>query len=114
MTADLKIVLLALLNASLLTGGVYFQKLNGVKGGSSVLSPWIALAFLCMAPTFFIGNLAFALGGRIGLFIPVTAVAYVFIGLMGLLIFKEPMSLLQGLGLVLIVAGIALAARPPG
>lgn len=112
MTADTKVVLLALLNAALLTAGVGFQKLNGVRGGNPVTGPWILAAFLCMAPTFFVGNVAMGIG-RVSLFVPVTAVAYISIALMSWACFGEALVPRQMAGLVLLVLGVALVAWKP-
>jgi drug/metabolite transporter (DMT)-like permease len=114
MSTDTKVILLGLLNAALLTAGCGFQKLNGVKGGDPVFSKWILAAFACLAPTFFIGNLAFAIGGRASLFIAVTAVAYIWIAIMAWWLFGEPLGAQIVGGLVLIVAGVGLVvmAKP--
>ncbi len=108
MPADLKVILLAVLNACLITGGVGFQKLNAIRGGNPFFSGWIVGAFICLAPTFFIGNIAFVIGGRMSVFIPVISIHYVLIALMGHWLFDEGLAPQQVLGLGLIVAGVAL------
>jgi len=44
---DTKVVLLALCVAALTSAGNFFQKLNGVAGGSAILSVWLLLSIAC-------------------------------------------------------------------
>ena len=110
MSVDQKVVLLALFNALLITAGTGFQKLNGIRGGNAYFNPLLLVAFLCFAPTFFVANVAYNLGGRTSLFVPVSAVNFVLIALLGRLYFNEPISLQQTFGVALIVGGVGLVA----
>ena len=111
MSVDTKVVLLALLDAILIAAGVFFQKLNGTRAASVWASPLLLVSFLCFAPTFFLANIAYAMGGRVSLFVPVTAVCYVMILAVGRFIFGEAIGPPQLFGCLLILAGVALTAR---
>jgi drug/metabolite transporter (DMT)-like permease len=107
---DAKVVLLALVTAALTTAGLSLQKVNEVRGGG-LLSGWLVLAVVCFLPTFFITNLAFAIGGRISLYVPVTAAQYVLTLLAGRYLFHEAIAWDKWLGCALILAGVAAIAR---
>jgi drug/metabolite transporter (DMT)-like permease len=107
---DAKVVLLALATAALTTGGLFFQKLNEQRSGA-LISGWIALSLVCFLPTFFITNLAFQLGGRMSLYVPVTAAQYVLTLLAGRYFFNEAVPWDKWLGCALILAGVGAIAR---
>lgn len=106
-----KVLLLAVLNAVLVTAGASFQKLNAVRSSNVVVSGWLIAAAACLVPTFFIGNVAFAIGGRMSHFVPVTAVTYVLSLVVGKVAFCEDVGTDKVVGCLLIVAGVALIAR---
>jgi len=106
-----KIVLLALAVAALTAAGTFFQKLNGVRVGNAFLSGWLLLATLCFFPTFVITNKAFLMGGKLSVFVPLTAATYVFTMLVGRFYFREAVSWDKWLGCALIIAGVAAIAR---
>jgi drug/metabolite transporter (DMT)-like permease len=114
MSPDLKVTFFALLNSALITAGMACQKMNGLRGGNPMYGKWIIAAFLCLAPTFFIGNIAMASGGRMALFAAVNGVTFLMVGAMSWIIFGEPLAPTQVLGLCVIVAGVALVALKPG
>lgn len=106
-----KIVVLALTVAGLTTAGTFFQKLNGVRVGNAFLSGWLVLATLCFFPTFVITNKAFLMGGKISVFVPLTAATYVLSMLAGRFYFREAVSWDKWLGCALIIAGVGAIAR---
>jgi drug/metabolite transporter (DMT)-like permease len=106
-----KVVLLALTVAALTAAGVFFQKINGVRVGNVFLSGWILLATICFFPTFLITNKVFLMGGRVSVFIPLTAATYVFSMLIGRFYFRETVSSARWVGCALIIAGVAAIAR---
>jgi uncharacterized membrane protein len=108
---DTKVVLLALGTAVLTTAGLFFQKLNGVRAGGMLVSGWLVLAVTCFLPTFFITNKAFQLGGRMSLYVPVTAAQYILTILAGRFYFSEAVSWDKWLGCGLILIGVAAIAR---
>ncbi len=110
-TLDTKVVLLGLLSAALTAAGIFFQKLNGVRAGNPFVSGWLLLATLCFFPTFIITNKVFLMGGRMSLFVPMTAAAYVLSMLVGRFYFGEPVSWDKWLGCALILFGVATVAR---
>jgi uncharacterized membrane protein len=108
---DAKVVLLALLTATLTATGTLFQKLNGMRAGNVWLSGWLILATMCFFPTFVITNKVFAMGGRISLFVPVTATSYVLSMMLGRFYFGEPVAWDKWFGCALIVAGVGVIVR---
>ncbi len=108
---DTKVVLMALSVAALTAAGTLFQKLNGLRAGNVFLTWWLVLATICFFPTFVITNKAFAMGGRMSLFVPVTALAYVLSMLVGRFYFGEVVSWSKWVGCALIVAGVGVVAR---
>jgi drug/metabolite transporter (DMT)-like permease len=106
-----KIVLLALSVAALTAAGTFFQKLNSVRLGSVFLSGWLVLATICFFPTFLITNKAFLMGGKISVFVPLTAATYVLSMLAGRFYFREVVSWDKWLGCALIIAGVGAIAR---
>jgi drug/metabolite transporter (DMT)-like permease len=110
MTPNVKVIALGIVNAFFLTAGIGFQKLNSVKGASPVASVWLVLAFLCFAPTFWLANVAYDMGGSPSLFIAVSALNFILVALMERVCFVEPISLQQSCGLGLIILGIGLVA----
>ena len=109
---DAKVFVLALLNALLLTGGVVFQKLNGVNQGNVVISGWLTLALICFAPTFFLGNQALLIGGRVSVFNTSTAAMhFVLITVIGHYVFREPLGLEQIAGVGFIMVGLGFLMR---
>jgi uncharacterized membrane protein len=111
LTLDTKVVLLGLCTAALTTAGTFFQKLNGVRIGNPVLSGWLVLATICFFPTFVITNKVFLMGGRMSLFVPATAAAYVFSMLVGRYSFGEEVSYNRWFGCALILVGVGVVAR---
>jgi multidrug transporter EmrE-like cation transporter len=111
LTLDAKVVLLGLATAALTAAGTFFQKLNGVRVGSPLVSGWLVLAAIFFFPTFVITNKVFVMGGRLSLFVPVTATAYVLSMLLGRFYFGETVSWARWFGCVLIVAGVGAIAR---
>jgi uncharacterized membrane protein len=111
LTLDTKVALLGLCTAALTAAGNFFQKLNGVRLGNPFLSGWLVLATLCFFPTFVITNKAFLMGGRMSLFVPLTAAAYVFSMLLGRFYFGEEVSYNRWFGCALIVTGLVVVAR---
>ena len=110
LSVDTKVVLLGILNALLITTGVVFQKF-ATRGGSVLGNAWTIAALAAYLPTFFIGNLAFAIGGRASVFVPVTALTYVLVTIAGKLLFGESVGAPNVAGIALIVAGVAFIAR---
>ena len=102
--------LLGLLNATLMAAGMFFQKLNGVKGGGTLLSGWLILSLCCFAPTFPIANKVFLMGGKMSLFVPMGAMTYVLSMASGQFYFGEPVSWVQWLGALLILGGVTVTA----
>jgi drug/metabolite transporter (DMT)-like permease len=111
LSLDAQVALFGLFNAVLMTAGGFFQKLNGTRGGGLLLSGWVVVATLCYLPTFFIGNLVFSWGGRISVFVPMSAATYVLTLVVARLYFREAVGLGQVAGCLLVVAGVALIAR---
>jgi len=108
---DANVVLLGLSTAALTAAGTFFQKLNGVRVGNAFLSGWLVLAATCFFPTFVITNKVFLAGGKMSLFVPATAAAYVFSMLVGRFYFSEEVSYNRWFGCALIVAGVGIVAR---
>jgi drug/metabolite transporter (DMT)-like permease len=108
---DTKVVLFGLCTAALTAAGTFFQKLNGVRVGNPFLSGWLFLAAICFFPTFIITNKVFLMGGRMSLFVPATAAAYVFSMLVGRYYFGEEVSYNRWFGCALIVVGVGVVAR---
>ena len=106
-----RVALLALAVAGLTTAGVFFQKLNGVRVGNVFVSGWLLLATLCFFPTFVITNKVFLMGGKLSVFVPLTAATYVFSILIGRLYFGEAVSSVRWAGCALIIAGVVAIAR---
>src|SRR5215475_3804720 len=92
LSLDTKVILLALTVATLTSAGNFFQKLNGVREGNVFMSIWLILAVICFFPTFLITNAVFLMGGRMSLFVPLTATAYVISMLIGRFYFGETVS----------------------
>ena len=112
LTLDTKVILLALTSATLTAAGIFFQKINGMRAGNNaVLTGWLLLATLCFFPTFVITNKVFLMGGRMSLFVPVTAATYVLTMLTGRFYFGEVVSWSKWAGCGLIIAGVAAIAR---
>jgi uncharacterized membrane protein len=111
LTTDMKVLLLGLSTAALTALGIFFQKLNGVRSGNPYLSVWLALATVCFFPTFLITNRVFLMGGRMSVFIPVTAATYVLSMLTGRFYFGEEVSWDKWFGCALIIAGVGAIAR---
>lgn len=112
LSAETRVVLYALATALLNAAGTFFQKLNGVRGGSnSFLTGWLLLSTACYLPTFILTNKAFLIGGKVSLFVPLTALTYVFSMLLARFYFGEPVSGGRWLGCALIVLGIGAVAR---
>jgi len=108
---DTKVILFGLCTAALTAAGTFFQKLNGVRFGNAFLSGWLLLAAICFFPTFIITNKVFLMGGRMSLFVPATAAAYVFSMLVGRYYFGEEVSYNRWFGCALIVVGVGVVAR---
>ncbi len=111
LSLDTKVVLLGLATALLTAGGLFFQKLNGVRGGNLYVSVWLVLALACLVPNFFVANKVFLMGGRMSLYVPVTAASYLLSMLAGRLCFGEAISTTRWLGGVLVMVGVAAIAR---
>jgi uncharacterized membrane protein len=111
LTLDMKVLLLGLLTAALTSLGIFFQKLNGIRAGNPYLTFWLVLATLCFFPTFLITNKVFLMGGRMSVFVPVTAGTYVLSMLAGRFYFGEAVSWDKWLGCALIIAGVGTIAR---
>jgi drug/metabolite transporter (DMT)-like permease len=108
---EAQVVLLGLCTAALTAGGTFFQKLNGVRSGNAYLSGWLILATTCFFPTFLITNKVFLMGGRMSLYVPVTAAAYVLSMLAGRFYFNETVSWDKWFGCLLILAGVGAIVR---
>jgi uncharacterized membrane protein len=106
-----KVVALALAVAALTAAGTFFQKLNGVRVGNAFVSGWLFLATACFFPTFLITNKVFLMGGRMSVYVPLTAATYVLSMLAGRFYFGEQVSWEKWLGCVLIIAGVGTIAR---
>jgi uncharacterized membrane protein len=106
-----KVVVLALTVAALTAAGTFFQKVNGVRVGHVFLSGWIVLATICFFPTFLITNKVFLMGGKMSVFVPLTAATYVLSMVAGRFYFGETVSWDKWLGCLLIVAGVGAIAR---
>jgi drug/metabolite transporter (DMT)-like permease len=111
LTLETKVALLGLCTAALTALGLFFQKLNGVRGGNVLVSWWLLLAVISFFPTFLIGNKVFLMGGKMSLYVPATAMTYVFSMLLGRLYFGETVSQPRWIGCALIIAGVAVIAR---
>lgn len=111
LSLNAKVALLALAVAGLTAAGVFFQKLNGIRVGNVFLSGWLILATLCFFPTFVITNKVFLMGGKVSVFVPLTAATYVFSILIGRFYFREAVSSVRWTGCALIIAGVAAIAR---
>jgi drug/metabolite transporter (DMT)-like permease len=111
LSLDTKVVVLALTVATLTAAGNFFQKLNGVREGNVFLSLWLILATACFLPTFLITNFVFLMGGRMSLYVPLTAMAYVLSMLAGRYYFGEVVSWGRWIGCALIIAGVGVIAR---
>src|SRR5579883_1697194 len=105
LSLDSKVLLLGLLTAALTAAGVFFQKVNGLRGGNAFMSPWLALACACFFPTFYIANRVFLMGGKMSLYVLATAATYVFSIGIGRLYFGESVSTGRWVGCALIVLG---------
>lgn len=110
-TLNTKVVLLALTVAGLTATGTFFQKLNGVRVGNVFLSGWLVLATICFFPTFVITNKVFLMGGKMSVFVPLTAATYVLSMVAGRFYFREAVSWDKWLGCALIIAGVGTIAR---
>ena len=73
---------------------------------------WLVASAACLLPTFFIGSLAFSIGGKLSLFFPVTAIGYLFTQLVAQIAFRERTDAVSWLGVCLIVAGVVISAWP--
>ena len=78
LTTHVKVILLSMLNAALVAGGGAFQRLNAERHCHPIWSGWMLLAIVCLAPSFLVVTWAYSIGGKMSLFVPVTAVGYVF------------------------------------
>ena len=105
------VVLWGLVTAALTSAGIFFQKLNGVRSGNPLVSGWLLLAVICFFPTFVIANKVFLMGGRMSLFVPVTAANYVFSMVISRYCFGEEVSYSRWFGCALIIAGVTTIAR---
>jgi drug/metabolite transporter (DMT)-like permease len=110
-TLETKVTLLGLCTAALTAAGIFFQKLNGVRGGNPFVSWWLLLAVISFFPTFLIANKVFLMGGKMSLFVPATAMTYVLSMLAGRIYFGESVSAMRWIGCTLIIAGVAVIAR---
>jgi len=108
---EVRVIALGLLNAVLMSAGIFFQKLNSVRGGNIYLSVLLVCAFIAYGPTFWIGNHVYSIGGRVSLFVPMSAAMYVLTMALGRFYFQEPVSGGAWVGAGLVVAGVALIAR---
>jgi drug/metabolite transporter (DMT)-like permease len=111
LSSDTRDVLLGFAVAALTAGGNFFQKLNGVRGGNAYVSPWLVAAMICFFPTYVIANKLFLMGGKLSLFVPATATAYVFSVILGRVCFDEPVAWDKWFGCLLILAGVATIVR---
>jgi drug/metabolite transporter (DMT)-like permease len=111
LSLDAKVILLALATATLTAAGTFFQKLNGVRAGNAFVSVWLLLATVCFFPTFVITNKVFLMGGRMSLFVPITAATYFFSMLASRFYFHEDVSVARWFGCGLIVAGVTVIAH---
>jgi drug/metabolite transporter (DMT)-like permease len=82
-----------------------------VREGNPFVSVWLVLATICFFPTFIITNKVFLMGGRMSLFVPVTATAYFLSMLVGRFGFGEPVSWQKWFGCSLILSGVMAIAR---
>ena len=93
-------------------GDILSEEINGMRAGNNAfLTGWLLLATLCFFPTFVITNKVFLMGGRMSLFVPVTAATYVLTMLTGRFYFGEVVSWTKWAGCGLIIAGVAAIAR---
>lgn len=67
----------------------------------------IGAGILCYAGGFFL-NLAAYRYGRLAILFPISALAFLFVGLAGVCVFEETVSVTNAIGLVLIVVGAIL------
>ncbi len=111
LTLNTKVALLGMGSAALTTLGIFFQKLNGVRAGNAYFSGWLFLATVCFFPTFVIANKVFLMGGRMSLFVPATALTYVFTMFVGSFYFGESIPSGRWIGCALIVAGVIAVVR---
>jgi uncharacterized membrane protein len=108
---DMKVVLLGLSTAALSAAGLFLQKMNGLRAGNLLVSGWLVMAIVCFAPTFFITNKVFSMGGRMSVYVPVTAATYVLSMLAARFYFAEAVSWPKWFGCALIVAGVSAIVR---
>ena len=111
LTSDAGVIVWGLITAALTSAGIFFQKLNGVRSGNPLVSGWLALAVICFFPTFVIANKVFLMGGRMSLFVPITAANYVFSMVISRYYFGEEVSYVRWFGCALIIAGVTTIAR---
>lgn len=109
--SDAFVVLLALCSAVLTAAGIFFQKINATREGGVLISGWLALSVICFFPTFVIANKVFLMGGKMSLFVPVTATTYSLSMLVGRFYFSETVSYGRWIGCALILAGVAAVTR---
>jgi uncharacterized membrane protein len=105
------VALLAVATATLTAAGIFFQKVNGVREGHAFVSGWLLLAVICFFPTFIITNKVFLMGGRMSVFIPITAMSYVLTMMLGRFYFHEFVSWDKWIGCALILAGVVTIMR---
>jgi uncharacterized membrane protein len=119
LSLDAKVVVMGLVVAALTSAGNVFQKVNGLRGGMPLIalggiplvSVWLVLSVVCFFPTFLITNRVFLMGGKISLFVPVTATAYVMSMSVGRFAFGEVVPWSRWAGCGLILAGVAAVVR---
>ncbi len=112
LSTDVKVILLSVLNAALVAGGGAFQRLNAQRNGHPIWSGWMLLAIVCLAPSFLVVSWAYSIGGKMSLFVPVTAVGYIFSLLLARFAFDEKVGGLEWLGCAIVIVGVAITARP--
>lgn len=112
LSTHVKVILLSVLNAALVAGGGAFQRLNAERHGHPIWSGWMLLAIACLAPSFLVVTWAYSIGGKMSLFVPVTASGYVFSLLIARLGFREEVGWLDWLGCFVVIVGVAITARP--
>ena len=104
-----QVVFLAALNAALVTAGLAVQKVNETQKGSLYVSWMLVLAGLCFAPTFFITNVVYRIGGKMSVYNPAAAALnLVMIPVVAYIWFGEAITASQIAGMLLILIGLAL------
>lgn len=105
-------ILLNLLAAIFGALGQYFYKLGGKNLGQIPIFKngpiFLGMILFCVVMVLFVW--AFRLGGRLSVVYPVYATTFIWGTLLAIVVEKEPYSMLQMLGVGIVIAGVSLVA----